>query len=120
MPAPSTADTDAVAILPLDDGAGAIAAPAASGGVTAAANAALARAAAVPMPPRATGAYVTVGSDSDASVVAAAPQVYSCDESGRCEHLESERPNVGLQAAPAESPHRQIESESKRSALRDF
>ena len=124
MPAHSTADTEAVAIVPLDDGVGPIAAPAASGGVIAAANATLARAEPVPVPapPRATGAYVTVGSDSDASVVAAAPQVYSCDESGRCEHLENERPNVGLQAAPAieDSSHRQIESEIKRSALRGF
>lgn len=78
--------------------------------------------AAVARAPRASGAYVTVGSDSDASVVAAAPQVYSCDESGRCEHLENELPSVGLQAAPGveRAPNRQIESEIKRSALRGF
>lgn len=121
MPAHSTADTEAVAIAPLDDRAG-IAAPAASGGVVAAASATLARAEPVSRPQRASGAYVTVGSESDASLVTAAPQVYSCDESGRCEHLENERPNVGLHAAPApeDSPHRQIESEIKRSALRGF
>lgn len=121
MPMHSTADTEAVAIAPLDDHVG-IAAPAASGGVVAAASATLARAEPVSRPQRASGAYVTVGSESDASLVTAAPQVYSCDESGRCEHLENERPNVGLHAAPApeDSSHRQIESEIKRSALRGF
>ncbi|KRA20775.1 hypothetical protein ASD69_05580 [Lysobacter sp. Root604] len=86
------------------------------------ATAAVARAETEVRAPRAGGAYVTVGSDGDASVVAAAPQVYSCDESGRCEHLENELPSVGLQAAPGvdNSPHRQIESEIKRSALRGF
>ncbi|RDZ28592.1 hypothetical protein [Lysobacter silvisoli] len=72
--------------------------------------------------PHRGGAYVTVGSDSDASLVAAAPQVYACDDDGRCEQLQDEHAGVGLDA-PAQaqaSPQQQIESQIKRNALRSF
>lgn len=116
-------DAAALEIAPLSADEPSIAAATAAGPERASvATAAVARAETEVRAPRAGGAYVTVGSDGDASVVAAAPQVYSCDESGRCEHLENELPSVGLQAAPGvdNSPHRQIESEIKRSALRGF
>lgn len=115
-------DVAALEIAPLSADEPSIAATAADAGPERASLAAVARAETEVRAPRAGGAYVTVGSDGDASVVAAAPQVYSCDESGRCEHLENELPSVGLQAAPGvdNSSPRQIESEIKRSALRGF
>lgn len=123
---PAAADAVALEIVPLgvDEAplasASAGAAPAPATPITSVP--ALARPEPARAAPRASGAYVTVGSDSDATLVAAAPQVYSCDESGRCEHLESELPSVGLQTAPGveNAPHRQIEPEIKRSALRGF
>ena len=123
---PAAADAVALEIVPLGEDeaplawASAGAAPAPATPITSVP--ALARPEPARAAPRASGAYVTVGSDSDATLVAAAPQVYSCDESGRCEHLESELPSVGLQTAPGveNAPHRQIEPEIKRSALRGF
>lgn len=123
---PAATDTVALEVVPLGaDGLPTAASVARSESApvsTAIAAPALAHVAAAPRAPRSGGAYVTVGSDSDASVVAAAPQVYSCDESGRCEHLQNELPSVGLQAAPGvdPAPDRPLESEIKRSALRRF
>lgn len=123
VPALSAADTDAVEIAPLSPDDAQIAHRLASIDALPAAPPALASAESVAeAPPRGNGAYVTVGSDSDASLVAAAPQVYSCDDDGRCDQLQDEHAGVGLDAAVQAQlpPPQQIESQIKRNALRSF
>lgn len=118
MPAWSAVDTEAIGIAPLEiDELAAAQTP-----TGASAQPALAHAEPIAAAPRATGAYVTVGSDSDASLVAAAPQVYSCDDDGRCDQLQDEHAGVGLDAAVQAQlpPPQQIESQIKRNALRSF
>ncbi|UHQ21500.1 hypothetical protein LVB77_12480 [Lysobacter sp. 5GHs7-4] len=122
VPALSAADSDAVEIAPLSPDDAPIAQRLASVDAPPAASPALVRADPAASAPRGTGAYVTVGSDSDASLVAAAPQVYSCDDDGRCDQLQDEHAGVGLDTAVQAQvpPQQQIESQIKRNALRSF
>ncbi|NUO74636.1 MAG: hypothetical protein HOQ32_01340 [Lysobacter sp.] len=118
VPGWSAADADAIGIAPLEiDEHAAPQTPAGAGAAPA-----LAHAEPIAAAPRGTGAYVTVGSDSDASLVAAAPQVYSCDDDGRCDQLQDEHAGVGLDTAVQAQlpPQQQIESQIKRNALRSF